>query len=132
MLLSSMRTRFKHKTPFFFWACLCESLPFAVCQCICVHFMCVRTGRTLLDNRLVAVLSSSISFVLFASPPRKQNANVAVELQEKLNSHTRHHKIENSFEIKKFFLICSLLFCNLLFLNECVKKRGQNLINLSK
>lgn len=100
MLLPSMRTRFNTKHHFSFGPVSVNRFHLC-CQCICVHFICMRTGRTLLNHSQCAVLSSSISFVLFASPPRKQNANVAAELQEKLDSHTRHHKIENSFE--KFF-----------------------------
>lgn len=37
-------------TIFLFWACLCGSLPFKRSQCMRVHYICVRTGRTLLDN----------------------------------------------------------------------------------
>lgn len=38
------------KHHFSFWACLCGSLPFKRSQCMRVHYICVRTGRTLLDN----------------------------------------------------------------------------------
>lgn len=76
--------------------------------CVCITYVCalVVLFSTIYEY---AVLSSSISFVLFASPPRKQNANVAAELQEKLDSHTRHHKIENSFEKILFNLFSFIL-----------------------